>query len=219
LVYGQAGVGKTSLAKTLKEKTLIISAEAGTLSVADADIDMIDISIDDNGSLIPPSKRIERLKQVFIWICEPEQRKKYKWIFIDSLTEVSQNMIEKLQKEYPDKSDTLKLWGDYSNLSRALVKNFRDLSFYNVVFTALEAESKDNDGIRFLHPQMQGKIGREQLAGFFDEVFYFHIDKEGKRKLLTEATERVQAKDRSGKLDRFEGPDLQKIANKINGGK
>ena len=43
LVYGQSGVGKTTLIKTLPGKVLILSAEAGLLSLRDTDIEYVDI--------------------------------------------------------------------------------------------------------------------------------------------------------------------------------
>ena len=44
LVYGMAGAGKTSLAKTAPGKVLVISAEAGLLSIKDApDLDAIEV--------------------------------------------------------------------------------------------------------------------------------------------------------------------------------
>ena len=56
LVYGQAGAGKTVLCATTPDhsKTVILSAEAGLLSIADADIPVIVIeSVQDlmDGSL------------------------------------------------------------------------------------------------------------------------------------------------------------------------
>jgi len=43
LVYGQAGAGKTSLIPTLPNP-IVLSAEGGLLSIADADIPFIEIS-------------------------------------------------------------------------------------------------------------------------------------------------------------------------------
>ena len=44
LVYGMAGAGKTSLAKTAPGKVLVISAEAGLLSIKDAtNVDAIEV--------------------------------------------------------------------------------------------------------------------------------------------------------------------------------
>lgn len=221
LIYGQAGVGKTSLAATLKEKVLVISAEAGLLSLAGHDIDSIDVTADDNGEPIPKEKRAKRLGEVFGYVCSDEAKKKYQWLFLDSLTEISQNMLEALAEVYTDPKDTIKMWGDYNKKARSLIKSFRDLPYYNVIMTALETIDKDENNRRYLRPEMQGGVGK-QLTGFFDEVLHMYIDdttEKPQRAILCQPKENIQAKDRSGRLSVLEKPDLQAIADKIRGAK
>lgn len=214
VVYGTSGIGKTSLAKTIGEPTLLISAESGLLTLAGSDIDVIDISQDDNGNVIPKEKRIVRLGEVYQFLLSEDAKKKYRWIFIDSLTEISQNLVEALQAEYPDRKDSLVLYGENSKRLRSLVKSFRDLPHYNVVFTALSTIDKDEAGMRFTTIDLVGNFA-SKLPGFFDEVFFMSVDKDGKRFLVTETTDRAVAKDRSGKLDKLEVPDLSVISKKI----
>lgn len=218
VVYGEPGVGKTSLAKTIKEPTLIISAESGLLSIAGSDIDFIDISQDDNGNMIPKEQRIKRLGEAYQYLLSDEARKKYKWIVIDSLTEISQNLIEQLNQEFPERKDSLVMYGENSKRMRSLVKSFRDLPYYNVVMIALPSVEKDESGMRFLTVDLVGSFS-SKLPALFDEVFYMHVNKEGERFLLTEKSDKVVCKDRSGKLHRLEKPDLKHIADKINGKK
>ncbi len=219
LIYGQAGIGKTTLASTIKGKCLLISAEAGTLSLADYDIDMIDISRDEDGNIIPKEERINEIKKIYKYLQTPEAMAAYRWIFIDSITEISQNMVEALQKEFPDRKETIVLYGENSKRMRALIKGFRDLPHYNIVFTALSEDDKDSHGKRTKEIAMVGKIS-QQIAGYLDEVFFMHSyeDEDGNitRRLLTQPTDKVNAKDRSGKLERFEEPNLDLIYNKIN---
>lgn len=214
VVYGMSGVGKTSLAKTIGEPTLLISAESGLLTLAGADIDVIDISQDDNGNVIPKEKRIGRLGEVYQFLLSDEAKKKYRWVFIDSLTEISQNLVECLQAEFPDRKDSLVLYGENSKRLRSLVKSFRDLPHYNVIFTALSVIDKDESGMRFTTIDLVGNFA-SKLPGFFDEVFFMSVDKDGKRFLVTESTDRAVAKDRSGRLDKLEVPDLSVISSKI----
>lgn len=218
LIYGGPGVGKTTLAGTLNERTVILSAEAGLLSLAEKNIDVIDLTTDDNGKLIRKENRLARLADVYTYLMGDEARKKYDWIFLDSLTEISQNMIEALQEIYPDPKDNWTLWGEYGKKARALIKNFRDLPYYNVVMTALDKEEKDENQRRYIKVDMQGKIGT-QLPALFDEVFYMGIKKQEdgthSRYLMTQPFENMIAKDRSGKLNQYEPPNLQKIVDKI----
>jgi len=219
LIYGEAGSGKTSLVKTLKEKTLVISAEAGLLSIKGSGIDYIDVSLDDNGQPVPKEHRLNRFQDVYKYVLQKEVQEKYKWLFIDSLTEIGQNLLEGLQKIYPEKKDGMNLWGDYDKQAKAFVKSFRDLPYYNVCFTALEKEEKDNDNRRHMKVDMDGKVGK-RLPAFFDEVFWLHVDSDtGERHLWTSRRDDRVAKDRSGMLDTEEPADLQLIVNKIRGTK
>lgn len=217
LVYGAPGVGKTSLAGTIDGRVLLISAEAGTLCLAHKDIDVIDVTVDEKGNQVDKEHRIDRFGKIYQYLIQPEAREKYDWIFIDSLTEVSQNLLEMLMEQMSGEKDGFKMWGEYAKRARGLIKSFRDLPFYNVVFTALETEDRDENNRRLMRVDMQGKIGK-QLPAFFDEVFWMHSDPETSvRMLTTKQTDREVAKDRSGKLDMNEPPDLGAIFKKISG--
>jgi hypothetical protein len=215
LIYGEPGNGKTSLAATLKERVLIVSAEAGLLCLAGHSIDTIDISVDDNGTLVPEEKRIGRLGEVYAYLITQECRDKYDWIFIDSLTEISQNLVKLLNTEFPDRKDSLVLYGENAKRMRSLIKSFRDLPYYNVIFTALSSVEKDENNQRFLGVDMVGKLS-SSIPAFFDEVFYLHKGAE-ERSLITCGSEKLVVKDRSGKLNKQEPANLQVIINKIRG--
>lgn len=222
LVFGAPGVGKTSLAGTTGEPTIVISAEAGLLVLKDKDLDVLDITTDDQGKLLPKEARFARLKEAFAFLTTDAARTKYKWVVIDSLTEIGQNLVEHLQQKYPNAKDALVMWGEYSKDIRSLIKAFRDLPYYHVVFTALSDKEKDENGQFFTGIALNGKIS-QALPGFFDEVFYLQVlkDHEGKtsRRLLTQATDTIVAKDRSGALNPYEEPNLKTITNKITGRK
>lgn len=220
LVYGPAGSGKTTLARTIDEPTLIISAEAGLLSLNDSDIDVVDITMDDEGKPVPEERRIQRLGEVFKFVSEPDQILKYKWLFIDSLTEISQALITQLGKEFPERKDSLVMYGENSKRLKSLIKSFRDMPHYNIVFTALPSTDKDESGIRYQGVDVVGKVGA-LLPAYFDEVFYLSVakneDDSNKRIMYCTSEERLVTKDRSGKLDKLEEPNLANIANKIRG--
>jgi energy-coupling factor transporter ATP-binding protein EcfA2 len=221
LIGGPSGAGKTTLAGTLNEKTLIISAESGLMSVASKTIDYIDLSRDDAGNVLTePAARIARLSEVFKYLhagCPGVDGKatwRYKNVFLDSLTEISELLVQKLQKEFPDRKDSFPMWGEYGKIMRSIVKNFRDLP-YNVYMSAITEMDKDENNKRFMAFSIAGSISGK-LPQYFDEVFFLHVDAEGKRSLVTRATDTLTScKDRSGRLVPMEPADLGEVARKI----
>ncbi len=215
VVYAPSGNGKTTLAKTLKDyKPLVISAEGGLMSLQGSGIDFVDITTDNEGKLIPKEKRGERLREAYQFANSEEARKKYNVIILDSITEMGQCVHDATKLLYPDPKNTLQMWGEYGNRMRDLVKAFRDLPGYHVLFTCLSKLDKDENGKRFQGFDLAGKIG-EQLPAFFDLVMYLQVDGEGNRSLVCQQTDTLFAKDRSGKLDKVEKADLGLVFKKM----
>ena len=218
VVYGPSGNGKTSLVKTLLEyKPIILSLEGGLLSIAGTNVDVIDMTQDDAGNLLPMADRIKRIKEAYQFLQTDEAKAKYQTVFIDSLTEIGQAVHASVALEFPDRKDALVLWGTYGSKMRDLIKAFRDLPGYNVVFACLSKIEKDDAGKRFAAFDCQGGIA-EKIPGFMDLVMYLRINEEGNRELLCQPTEAIPAKDRSGKLNKIEPANLGSIFNKINQG-
>lgn len=221
VVYGKSGAGKTTLAQTLLSygPVLVLSAESGMLSVAGQDIDIIDITKDDEGkALKTATEKFKRLAEAFKYITETQLR--YKTIFIDSLSEIADIVFNhtKDEVEASGKGDNgFKVWGDYVNRMNTLLKRFRDMARYNVVFTCLEDLDQDESGKMFYRPMVAGKAAKNLIVPIFDEVFRLVItdDAKGLRMLLTSPTQTSDAKDRSGALEKLEQPHLDKVFEKI----
>lgn len=213
LVLGTAGKGKTSLLRTIPEedRVCVLSAESGLLCVRD----------------LVKSGRVEGweitsfedIREAFAILNKPESKELFKWVFIDSLTEIAGRCVEAMKVKHKSSSDTFKLWGEYSESLVKMIKGFRDMKPYNVVFTCLVESDKDANNIMYWSPLMPGKEIKKMLDSFFDEVFYLDIfqgeDGQPTRALITQPIQKYPAKDRSGALDLYERPDLSIIKKKI----
>lgn len=217
LTYGQSGSGKTSSAKTLPGRKLVINLENGCLPLAgDESIDIYDCCVDGNGKELDRTRRIDKFNYCLREIIP--QHPEYDWLVVDSLTELAQVLVENLKKKYPDRSDAFPMWGEYNDTLMGICKNLRD-SGRNVFITALDCVDKDESGRRFIGIDVSGKIAA-RIPAFFDEIFYLkEFTDEGKsvRKLITGNYNGVIAKDRSGKLNLIEEANLSLVINKIKG--
>jgi hypothetical protein len=214
LIIGEAGIGKTSLLRSLPEgeKACTLNGEGGLLSVRDL---VKNKTVEGfNISSIP-----ELEEALMLLGTNAEMKERYQWVFIDSLTEIADRCETEYKQRYPNKEDTYKMWGEYSDKMTVLVKAFRDLHPYNVVFTCLPTWDKDDNNKRFLAPNVAGRGLKELLPSFFDEVFYM-INVQGEdgamyRSFQTFRTAQIPAKDRSGALEAYELPNLGTIRAKI----
>lgn len=200
LIFGEAGTGKTTLAATLPGSTVIVSLESGLLSLRGFDIDYVDV------------KNLPDLRAALKSLVESD----YDNIFIDSLTSISELFFANSKLKYPDDSHTMKLYGHLLESMTHFIKYARDID-KNIFFTALQKNTIDEVGRRFYCPDMQGSISTKCTA-FFDFVFNYQIietNNESKRVLITGKTSNSISKDRSGKLDLYEEPNLTNIINKV----
>lgn len=202
LVHGLAGSGKTKLCATTDAPTIIISAEAGLLSLREHDIPVLEVAT------------LADVHEAYAYVlAHPE----YEWVGLDSISEIAEVVLNNEKKAT---LDPRKAYGALAEKMTDLVRAFRDLPGRNVYMSCKQERIKDeHTGIVLYAPSMPGNTLRQGISYFFDEVLALRVeaDQDGKpyRCLQTVRDLQYEAKDRSGALDAYEPPNLAAIAAKI----
>jgi len=170
LCYGYHGAGKTTQAAYYADaygKGLIISGESGLASVADKDIDYIPFSTFDR-----PAKEGEySFKDIVGFVQSPAFKERgYKWVCLDSATELSQRCFADVEAETANSNNNFEKWGIYERKIMAAFKWIRDLPVH-VLITALAAEETDDNGKVNFWPMMVQKKVQKLAPALYDNVF------------------------------------------------
>lgn len=207
LVYGHAGAGKTTLAATLPAP-IILSAEGGLLSLQEANLPYIEIS------------SMETLKEAYQWLIDSKEATNFQSIALDSISEIGEVV---LNHEKKIAKDPRQAYGAMQEQLGDIIRAFRDLPGRHVYFSAKCEKSQDETGKVLYAPMMPGNKTGQSLPYFFDLVMALRVEKDSEgvtqRALMCDTDGLWQAKDRSGKLDAWESPDLGAIIEKIGGTK
>jgi phage nucleotide-binding protein len=205
LVYGQAGAGKTTLIKTMPDP-IILSAEGGLLSIRDANLPYIEIS------------DLDTLREAYTWLTSADEAKAYQSVALDSISEIAEVV---LNAEKKTTKDPRQAYGAMQEQMADIIRAFRDLPGKHVYFSAKLEKTQDELGRVLYAPSMPGNKTGQALPYFFDEVLALRVEKDGEgvtqRALMCDGDGLWLAKDRSGKLDMWEAPDLGAIIAKIQG--
>ena len=206
LVYGRAGVGKTTLCATAPAP-IIISAEAGLLSLAAFNIPVIEIT------------SAEDLKDAYLFITTSNDAKRFETVCLDSISDIGEVV---LSDEKERAKDPRQAYGELADRMGKLIRSFRDLKGKHIYFTAKAKRITDEVGITTWVPSMPGQQLITNLPYWFDLVMPLRIgateEGESYRYLQTQPDMIWDAKDRSGKLNKLEKPHLTELFNKITGG-
>lgn len=202
MVYGDSGVGKTTLAVSSDDipelrKVLILDIEAGLMSVRNKYPNADSV----------PIKTWQDMQEVYNAIAAGDTG--YSTIIVDSLTEAQKMSMDlimlKVVAEYEDRNEDVpgvREWNINIQQTRKFVRAFRDLPI-NTIFTALAKQDKNaKTGAVRTKPSLSGKVA-DEVAGFLDIVTYMYVkevDSKQERILLCGATAEVVAKDRTDSL-------------------
>jgi len=202
MVYGEAGVGKTTLCATAPNP-LIISAEGGLLSLRKHDLPVFEVSSRDD------------VNDIYDWVVQSKEAEQYETICLDSLSEIGEVLLADEKKV---NKDGRAAYGIMADELAVTIRGFRDLKKHVYFTCKLRKVVEEATGRITFMPSVPGQQTLNNLPFFFDEVFCLRIGThEGKkyRYLQTELDAQYVAKDRSGVLRSAEVADLGYIIKTI----
>ena len=219
LIFGESGVTKTRTAGSAcavpeMAPVLLIDFEGGTLSLA-GDYGNVEVV------------RAMSWKKVDELYGDLYNKNPYKTVILDSLTETQKFCMQEVMREtviaHPERDRDVpaqREWGKSGEQITRLVRALRDLPC-NTIFTALAHEQMNDSGVVVkIRPGLPGQL-KGNVPGYMDIVAYMYKkevvsgpNRTNKILMLTRGTEKITAKDRSGKLPPLlEAPTMQEIYN------
>jgi hypothetical protein len=207
-VYSVAGGGKTVLSCTCGAPTIVISNEAGLLSLRN-----LPEEVKRNVGVIVVHSSTD-VGHAYNMLAA---RRIADWIVIDSASEVCETLLADKKK---GAADPRKAYGEMADEFLEMIRMFRDLPGYNVLMTFKQGRVKDDiTGVTTYGPLLPGKQADVQVPYLFDEVFALRVENDGAgnmvRILQTGRDISYEGKDRSGSLEMFEIANIAHIAQKI----
>jgi AAA domain len=239
LIVGPAGVGKTSLLRTLDPAvTLFLDIEAGDLSVLDVAVDTLriddwpaarDLACRVGGPNASYSPAACYSQAHFEAIGGALEDKCYQTLFVDSITAASRlsfRWCEQQPEAVSDRSgkkDTRAVYGLHAREMIAWLNQLQHARDVNVVFVAILEKVTDGFNVASWQLQMEGGKTSRELPGIVDEIITMQWldfgDGVPVRALVCTAPNPwgYPAKDRAGRLELIEQPDLGKLIAKLVG--
>jgi hypothetical protein len=239
LIVGPTGVGKTSLLRTLDPaRTLFVDIEAGDLSVLDLPVPTI--RVDDWPTARDLACRIGGPNKSFApTACYSqahfdaiggalENLDQYNVLFVDSITAMTRlsfRWAEQQPEAFSDRSGRKDVRGAYGLHAREMILWLNQLQHArakNVVFVGILERVVDEFNRPEWRLQSEGLKTARELPGIVDQILTYQFlnfgdDKPPTRGFVCTSPNPwgYPAKDRSGRLDQIEPPDLGKLLTKL----
>ena len=243
LIVGPAGVGKTTLLRTLDTKTtLFVDLEAGDLAVRDLEVDTFqprtweecrDLACYLGGPnpALPATSVYSQAHYdaVVEAMGSTEALAKYQSYFVDSITVAGRLCFSWCEQQPESLNDRGKknLLGTYGLMGREMISFLTHLQHArgkNVFFIGILENLKDEFNTTHWQLQIDGSKTGKELPGIVDEVITMSFVDFGDGKMVralicTQPNSwNYPAKDRSGRLEQIEEPNLGKLLGKLTSG-
>lgn len=213
LVFGESGIGKTTLTKTLPitddSKVLYVAADPGQLALRNRDFSVVEA---------PDGFWTEAVMEE-VYKHARKNIDNIDWLVVDGLDELGDAVLKsKLRTE----RSALRAYGEMASFMEEWTKKIRDIKGCSILFITHIEQTQDNEGALQWGPSFPGKQFKEKLNDLFDLVGCMRAvrveDQKVKRliQFRAEADPRYHVKDRSGSLLDFEEPDLSAVFHKIH---
>lgn len=240
LIVGPAGIGKTSLLRTLNPKTtLFLDLEAGDLAVQDVDVDClrprtweecrnVACFLGGPNPALPPTAVFSQAHYDAI---APEfsdsNLAKYETYFVDSITVAGRLCFKWCEQQPESFNDRGKkdVRGTYGLMGREMISWLTHLQHTrgkNVIFVGILENSKDEFNVVSWDLQIEGSKTGKELPGIVDQIAtlqFIAADGGAYRGLVCTQPNpwNYPAKDRAGRLEQIEEPHLGKWLAKLTG--
>jgi hypothetical protein len=160
---------------------------------------------------------MQSLEEALTW-CSSDEADQFKSIALDSISEIAEVC---LSHEKRIAKDPRQAYGAMQDAMAYIIRAFRDLPGKHVYFSAKLEKAQDEMGRILYSPSMPGNKTGQALPYYFDEVLALRVEKDAdgqtQRALMCDSDGLWTAKDRSGRLESWEAPDLGAIIDKIGG--
>ena len=241
VICGQSGVGKTTLARTLGERTLFVDLEAGDSAIEGHPIDVMrpqswpecrDLACYLGGPNPSLAEDQPYSQAHYDFLCAEEGDPtalvaKYDTLFVDSITVAGRLCFSWCQQQPESRSDrtgkldTRAAYGLHGREMMQWLTHLQHIREKNVIFVGILDETTDDYSRKQYSLQIEGsKTGRE-LPGIVDEVITMAIltgENGPYRAFVCQPLNEwgYPAKDRSGRLATLEEPHLGKLIEKMS---
>lgn len=203
LVYGPPGTGKTPLIKTAPRPVLCV-VEPGMLSMRDA-------------HNVPAFAAYDfaKIDEFFKWFFESAEAKAFDTLGLDSLSQMAEIVLTHYKSR---NKDGRKAYGEMSEYMMNIINKLYFMPQKHLYLICKQARI-DNGDNSYMLPSFPGQDLSVKVPHLFDEII--RLAKCRIPGVVAEVTAfqtresfNYMARDRSGKLDEFEQPDLSTLFNK-----